>query len=118
MGKVAENSWGQYLTQKDFRKQGGSENDTSNLRNRTDWSNSKQHLHLHNKDSLWKTLDSELILQFGFLYIQLFEQTGNILEESLNTEHGHFQVEGSMANEWDKDGYNGEESRTKRNGIR
>lgn len=61
MGKVAENPWGQNLTQKDFRKQGDPEKDTSNI-NRTYWSNSKQHLHLHNEGCLWKTLDSKLIL--------------------------------------------------------
>lgn len=36
MGKVAENSWGQNLTQKDFWKQGDPKKDTSNIRNRTD----------------------------------------------------------------------------------
>lgn len=63
--------------------------------------------------SLFYNLDS-----FTFKFLNKQDDSGKILHEGLNTERGHFQVEGSMANEWDKDGYNGEESRTKRNGIR
>lgn len=55
---------------------------------------------------------------FTFNFLNKQDDSENILHEGLNTERGHFQAEGSMAKEWDKNGYNGEESRTKTNWIR
>lgn len=53
------------LTPKDLRDQGDLEMDFPNIRNRNDWSNSNQYLHLHNEGCLM--LKKKSLEAAGFL---------------------------------------------------